>query len=88
MISVKSVYYSLVSCHPEATPKEIHLVINPNTLSPALPDAESALKAAKEACRQKAGRWFGSAPEGSGPISFCVYEDGKVVERHIVGRYM
>ena len=50
------------------------------------PDAESALKAAKEACRQKAGRWFGSAPEGSGPISFCVYEDGKVVERHIVGR--
>ena len=50
------------------------------------PDAESALKAAKEACRQKAGRWFGSAPEGFGSISFCVYEDGKVVERHIVGR--
>lgn len=50
------------------------------------PDAESALKATKEACRQKAGRWFGSATEGSGPISFCVYEDGKVVERHIVGR--
>jgi len=50
------------------------------------PDAESALKAAKEACRQKAGRWFGSDPEGYGPISFCVYEDGKVVERHIVGR--
>ena len=50
------------------------------------PDAETALRAAKKACREKAGRWFGSTPEGSGPISFCVYEDGKVVERHIVGR--
>ena len=50
------------------------------------PDAETALRAAKKACREKAGRWFGSAPEGFGPISFCVYEDGKVVERHIVGK--
>ena len=50
------------------------------------PDAESALKAAKKACREKAGRWFGRAPEGSGPFAFCVYEDGKVVERHVVGR--
>ena len=50
------------------------------------PDAETALKAAKKACREKAGRWFGRAPEESGPIAFCVYEDGKVVERHVVGR--
>ena len=49
------------------------------------PDAETALKAAKKACREKSGRWFGRA-EGSGPIAFWVYEDGKVVERHIVGR--
>ena len=50
------------------------------------PDAETALKAAKKACREKAGRWFGRAPEGSGPIAFLVYEDSKVVERHIVGK--
>ena len=50
------------------------------------PDAESALKAAKKACREKSGRWFGRAPEGSGPLAFLVYEDSKVVERHIVGR--
>ena len=50
------------------------------------PDAETALRAAKKACREKAGRWFGRAPEGSGPITFCVYEDSKVVERHIVGK--
>ena len=50
------------------------------------PDAETALKAAKKACREKSGRWFGRAPEGSGPIAFLVYEDSKVVERHIVGK--
>ena len=50
------------------------------------PNAETALKAAKKACREKAGRWFGRAPEGSGPIAFLVYEDSKVVERHVVGR--
>ena len=50
------------------------------------PYAESALKAAKKACREKTGRWFGRAPEGSGPIAFLVYEDSKVVERHVVGR--
>ena len=50
------------------------------------PDAETALRAAKKACRENTGRWFGRVPEGSGPIAFCVYEDSKVVERHIVGR--
>ena len=50
------------------------------------PDAVTALKAAKKACREKAGRWFGRAPGPSGPIAFCVYEEGKVVERHFVGR--
>ena len=50
------------------------------------PNAETALKAAKKACREKAGRWFGSSPGPSGPIAFCVYEEGKVVERYFVGR--
>ena len=50
------------------------------------PDAETALKAAKKACREKAGRWFGRVPEDSGPIAFLVYEDSKVVERHVVCR--
>jgi hypothetical protein len=50
------------------------------------PDAETALKAAKKAGREKSGRWFGRTPEKSGPIAFCVYEDSKVVERHIVGK--
>ena len=49
-------------------------------------NAETALRAAKKACREKTGRWFGRVPEGSGPIAFYVYEDGKVVERHVVGR--
>lgn len=50
------------------------------------PDAEAALKAAKKACREKEGRWYGRAPEGSGTTAFWVYEDGKVVERHVVSR--
>ena len=45
------------------------------------PDAESALQAAKKACRGNAGRWFGRAPEG--PTAFWVYEGNKVVERHL-----
>ena len=46
------------------------------------PTAEAALGAAKKACRGNAGRWYGRAY--SGPTAFCVYEDGKVVERHVV----
>ena len=46
------------------------------------PDAESALQAAKKACRGNTGRWFGRAPEG--PTAFWVYEGNKVVERHVV----
>ena len=45
------------------------------------PDAESALQAAKKACRGNTGRWFGRAPEG--PTVFLVYEGNKVVERHV-----
>ena len=45
------------------------------------PDAESALQAAKKACRGNTGRWFGRAPEG--PTAFWVYEGNKVVERHV-----
>ena len=56
------------------------------------PNAESALKAAKKACLGHPGRWFGrSSDDGSGGSSgskekavFLVYEDGKVVERHVV----
>ena len=50
------------------------------------PDAESALKAAKKACREKAGRWYGrTSSQADGP-EFLVYEGIKVVERHVVGR--
>ena len=47
------------------------------------PDAESALQAAKRACRGCTGRWFGRS--SSGRAEFLVYEGGKVVERHVVG---
>ena len=50
------------------------------------PDAETALQAAKRACRAKAGRWFGRSTDASGRLSFLVYADGRVIERHIVGR--
>ena len=50
------------------------------------PDAETALKAAKKACREKAGRWYGrTSSQADGP-EFLVYEGIKVVERHVVGR--
>jgi len=43
------------------------------------PNDESALQAAKKATRGKTGRWMGrSATE------FLVYENGKVIERHVV----
>ena len=50
------------------------------------PDAESALQAAKRACRGCSGRWFGRSSAGSGPPAFLVYEGGKVIERHVVGK--
>ena len=49
----------------------------------AHPDAESALSAAKKACRKKC-RWYGRALGESGVIAFLVYENGKVIERHVV----
>ena len=45
------------------------------------PDAESALRAAKRACRARPGRWFGREK-----TAFLVYEDGKVLERHEIRR--
>ena len=50
------------------------------------PTAESALQAAKRACRGHPGRWFGrSTTIGHEKTAFVVYEDGKVIERHVVG---
>lgn len=50
------------------------------------PDAESALKATKMACRGSAGRWFGRGTSINNKVSFLVYENGKVIERHVVER--
>ena len=47
------------------------------------PNAEKALSAAKKACK-KSGRWYGRALGNSDVIAFCVYESGKVIERHVV----
>jgi hypothetical protein len=44
-------------------------------------NGEEALRAAKNGARGNSGRWFGLE---SGSDGFCVYEGGKVVERHIV----
>ena len=41
---------------------------------------EEALLAAKKGARGNSGRWFGRDSDGG----FCVYEGGKVVERHMV----
>ena len=43
-------------------------------------NGEEALKAAKNGARGNSGRWFGRESESG---CFCVYEGGKVVERHI-----
>ena len=43
-------------------------------------NCEEALKAAKRGARGNSGRWFGRESESG---CFCVYEGGKVVERHI-----
>lgn len=44
-------------------------------------NGEEALKAAKNGARGNSGRWFGRESESG---CFCVYEGGKVVERHMV----
>lgn len=50
------------------------------------PDAETALQAAKQACRSHLGRWFGRSSTGIGLAAFLVYEGSKVIERHVVGK--
>lgn len=50
------------------------------------PDAESALKAAKRACYKHPGRWYGRASAQADGPAFLVYEGGKVIERHVVGK--
>ena len=48
------------------------------------PDAESALRAAKRACRSSPGRWIGRDYSTREHAAFLVYEGGKVIERHSV----
>jgi len=62
---------------PSKTPKDMGRLI-PH------PTAESALQAAKMACRAHSGRWFGRISIGHKNAAFLVYEDGKVIERHTV----
>ena len=50
------------------------------------PDVESALRAAKCACRAHPGRWFGRGSSRADGVEFLVREDGKVIERHVVER--
>ena len=47
------------------------------------PDAESALMAAKKACRGKPDRWLASVQTPSGAPCFVIREGGTVVERHM-----
>jgi len=48
------------------------------------PDAESALRAAKQACRGHRNRWFGRTSGTKEKAAFLVYEAGKIIERHVV----
>ena len=50
------------------------------------PDAESALHAAKKACRRCPGRWSGRSSSKADAAEFLVYEGIMVVEHHVVGR--
>ena len=59
----------------------------PKKLAPEIPAAEyvhpnleRALLAAKRGARCKSGRWYGRMDGGDG---FCVYDNGRVVERHL-----
>ena len=54
----------------------------PKDIAPIIthPNLEEALNAAKRGARGNSGRWFGRESESG---CFCVYEGGKVVERHI-----
>lgn len=49
------------------------------------PDAESALLAAKQSCRQHPSRWFGRGTGTGGKVEFWVHEGSKVLERHTIG---
>ena len=46
-------------------------------------NCEETLKAAKNGARKVSGRWFGRESESG---CFCVYEGGKIVERHITNK--
>lgn len=48
------------------------------------PDAESALQAAKRSCRANPGRWFGRTSSEAGGAEFLVYNNNKVIEKHVV----
>ena len=69
--------YLQFASRPQGKPKDNARVI-PH------PDAESALKAAKQAAKEKPDRYFGRNTASNGTIAFNVYENGKVAERHVV----
>lgn len=48
------------------------------------PDGESALKAAKQAAKEKSGRYYGAFHNTDGRKGFNVYENGKMVVRYAV----
>ena len=66
-------YYS----RPEKRPKEEFRVV-------VHPDGESVLKATKAATKGKTDRHLGRARSEDGRDGFDVFENGKIVERHIV----
>ena len=47
-------------------------------------NVETALQAAKRACRGNRKRWFDRGSYRAGNATFLVYENGKVIERHEV----
>ena len=47
------------------------------------PNLERALLAAKRGVRYKSGRWYGRMEGGDG---FCVYDNGRVVEKHLIAK--
>ena len=66
----------ILAGRPSEKPKDTSVKFNH-------PNVESALKAAKAACRKRPGRRYGSNVVNERDVSFLVYENGKVIERHM-----
>jgi len=69
--------YLQFASRPQGKPKDNARVITH-------PNAESALKATKQAAKEKPDRYFGRSTGQGGSVAFNVYENGKVAERHVV----